>query len=150
MEMVADYPLGSGGHAAFASPRGMTYITHIRQDEYRSVHNGYINIMAGWGVQGFALLIAAHLAGSWTLVLTMWRNRYQVPDTHTFLGACLIAALVGQLVCTIFGDYLDGEWFFWLVVLGLAYSDIDASHEEDSEAAHASLESDPLIAKNAI
>ena len=150
MKMVADYPLGSGGHAAFVSPRGMTYITHIRTDEYRSVHNGYINIMAGWGVQGFALLIAALLTGSWTLIRTMYRNVYDVPDTHTFLGACLIAALVGQLVCTMFGDYLDGEWFFWLVVFGLAYSEFDASQAEDSDAADESLDCDPLIATNAI
>ncbi len=136
MRMVADYPYGSGGHAAFVSPRGLAYIAHIRQDGYRSVHNGYINIMAGWGVQGLGLLISAFLLASWMTLVAVWKK--QQSEIQVFLGASILAALAGQSVCTMFGDYLDGEWFIWLAVFGLAFTQFEEDHEfgedhEDSE-----------------
>ncbi len=56
LKMVSRYPLGSGGEAAFMSPIGRTFIAHLR-DEYRAVHNGFIDIAASWGVQGLLLFL---------------------------------------------------------------------------------------------
>jgi hypothetical protein len=56
------------------------------------------------------------------------------PIRHTkiaFLGACIIAAIFGQLVSTCFGDYLDGEWFLWLTTLALSLSSIINNNDHD-------------------
>lgn len=139
LQMISDYPLGSGGRAAFVSPRGATYIQHIRNDQYRSIHNGYLNIMAGWGVQGFILLIVAFCIAVVALVRAIWLHSSFADDSGTFLGAAIFAALVGQAVIATFGDYLDGEWFVWLAVFGLGYAQLAEEwvweEEEDDEAA---------------
>lgn len=122
LRMISDYPLGSGGRAAFVSPRGMAYIAHIRTDQFRAIHNGYLNIMAGWGVQGFALLILALGIACVAMVRATWLNSSAGADGDTFLGAAIFAAFAGQAVTTVFGDYLDGEWFIWLAVFGLSYA----------------------------
>ena len=124
LNMIGDYPLGSGGRAAFVSPRGMEYIEHLPYDEYRAIHNGYLNIMAGWGVQGFLLLAAGLLIASLALVRAIWLHSSLEDDAGTFLGAAIFAALVSQAVITTFGDYLDGEWFIWLAVFGLGYAQL--------------------------
>lgn len=38
-----------------------------------------------------------------------------------FLGACLEAALITQLVSSYFISSLDAEWFFWRFALGVSY-----------------------------
>jgi O-antigen ligase len=135
LEMISDYPYGSGGRAAFVSPRGMRYIQHIRTDEFRSVHNGYLNIAAGWGVQGFTLLMLAFAIAAWELMRAIRRSALQGTDARTFLGAAIVAALVGQAVTTTFGDYLDGEWFIWLSVWALSYARLDEQAESgDAQA----------------
>lgn len=143
-EMIRDYPLGSGGRAAFVSPRGMSYIRHIRQDEFRSVHNGYLSIMAGWGMQGLAIYLIAIAIALITLWLAIRRLSAVEYDTEIFLGACIFASLVSQLVCTNFGDYLDGEWFLWFAVLGLAYPQTISLSSSEKNTNLSSLDEIPL------
>jgi hypothetical protein len=87
--------------------------------------------MAGWGIQGFSLLIMAVGTSLFALVGSLRRLD---PIRHTkiaFLGACIIAAIFGQLVSTCFGDYLDGEWFLWLTTLALSLSSIINNNDHD-------------------
>jgi len=124
LAMVRDHPLGSGFAAAFRSDLGLSYITGLGETRYRSVHNGYIDIAAGWGVQGLALYLGAILLAFWAL----WRSTsraYAAASTEAgFLGICLEAALVIQLVATMFGSTLDGESFFWWIAMALAFARI--------------------------
>jgi O-antigen ligase len=148
VKMISDYPLGSGGRAAFVSPRGAAYIQHIRTDGFRSIHNGYLNILAGWGVQGFALLMMSFAVAG----LALWRAiRHQASignDEQTFLGSAIFAALASMAVITTFGDYLDGEWFIWLAVIGLSYAQLaedSLADEQDDEATEEAIDEDTFM-----
>lgn len=127
VSMIADHPIGSGAEAAFKSKRGAAYIRNyvdLRRNPngFRAVHNGYLDIAASWGLQGFALYLAAIFA-SWRSVRTTMRAARLAADHETaFLGACVQSALVGQLVVAMFLSGLDGEWFFWLFALSTAYA----------------------------
>ncbi len=59
--MISDFPMGSGFQAAFDSPRGQPYMWEIGVERHRSVHNGFLDVMASWGIQGFLLLAPAYL-----------------------------------------------------------------------------------------
>ncbi|TWU54486.1 O-Antigen ligase [Rubripirellula tenax] len=121
LKMIADYPLGSGGEAAFTSPRGVGYIAHFRE-EFRSVHNGPLDIAAGWGIQGlvFMMLIIGKAC------LLAWRTLHQcIKDLNVddaLIGTVLISAIAGQMVCSQFTSVLDGEWFLWLAACCFAYA----------------------------
>ena len=147
IQMIADHPLGSGGGAAFYSPLGFSYIAPFGQPHPRAAHNGYVNIAAGWGVQGFLLLISAIFVSATSTVLSMLRLDPSRHEKTNFLGACILAAIFGQLVSTAFGDYLDGEWFLWLAAFGLAYSSaidrlLQAERETEIEESQEYLEND--------
>lgn len=134
-KMILDYPLGSGGRAAFSSDRGVRYIIHIRQDGFRASHNGFVSITAGWGIQGFILYMLAF----GTAIHALWRqlkvHARSYGEGTLFVAAAVLAALAGQLTCAMFGDYLDGEWFLWLVATALALTAImKRSIEEKSLA----------------
>ena len=122
VQMIKDHPFGTGGRSAFVSPLGLTYIPHIRTT-YRSVHNGYLNIAAGWGLQGICILLFIILIGA----ASVRKGIRMLPKTdasNRFLGAVLISMTASQLVTTTFGDYLDGEWFLWIVTLSIAYLEL--------------------------
>ncbi len=59
LRMIADHPLGGGGHG-FSRAYGMPYIREVSGAEFaaRSVHNGYINEVCEWGIQGGILRLA--------------------------------------------------------------------------------------------
>jgi len=121
MAMIADHPQGSGAEAAFKSELGMRYLKGLNETTYRAVHNGYLDIAAGWGVQGLALYL-------FTIVLIRFRLQRvykQQLDTGdqrlAFMAVCLDAALLVQLIVCMFISSLDGEWFFWWMGLALAY-----------------------------
>lgn len=120
LKMIADYPLGSGGESAFKSQLGMSYITHIRQDEFRAVHNGYLDIAAGWGIQG-TLLLGFSLASAFWGVWKVTRANSVINVDIALMGATIQAMFVSQLVTTIFLSRLDHEVFYWIVVLCAAY-----------------------------
>jgi O-antigen ligase len=122
--MIVDHPFGSGGEAAFNSDIGFAYITHIRDFEgYRSVHNGYLDIAAGWGIQGLALFLASLAVAFYAAFKSQrYQARGQVDDDGVILGAAVQAVLVSQLVVALFISSLDNEWFYWCLVLLATYA----------------------------
>lgn len=130
LQMIRDYPLGSGGRSCFISPRGDEYISFLGYNEYRSVHNGFISIAAGWGVQGFLLITIAFgiaMMRTWSSIGYFQRRG---DEKLAFLGAAIIGAFFGQCTCAMFGDYYDGEWFFWLAIYGLVYATFEQSQRQ--------------------
>lgn len=126
LRMLEDYPLGSGGEAAFASDRGVKYIADIR-NEYRAVHNGYLDIATGWGVQGFVLFGAAIGGAAWSAYRVLaQRRREQAGDPDaldsTLVGTTVLGILLSQLIVAMFISSLDNEWFYWCITLLLLYS----------------------------
>lgn len=108
IDMISSYPLGSGGEAAFMSPRGMSFISHITNAP-RAVHNGFLDIAASWGVQGFILFFIVTILSLGT-VLTTSRRSKQSDDLQThLLCALLLSMAIGQLVIALFLSSLDCE-----------------------------------------
>ncbi len=139
LKMIADYPLGSGGEAAFKSRRGLRYIPHIF-DHYMAVHNGYLDIAASWGIQGLLLILAAVFL-SWQALARAMKSAYRGGDfSEGFQACCLEAMLVVLVVSTLFISSLRGEWFIWWMVLALKQQDL----REDAEAAGNTESSDHL------
>ena len=123
LQMIADYPFGSGGRAAFISPRGNRYSSAaLGREDFRSVHNGYISIAAGWGIQGFVLITLAFLIAMWRAWLAIKYFQEMGNEKMVFLGAAILSAFFGQATTAMFGDYYDGEWFVWLAIFGLVYA----------------------------
>jgi len=116
-EMIKTYPMGSGAEAAFKSRRGSRFIG----GRYRAVHNGYIDIAASWGIQGFALYMAAIFFAWRSMHLAIKFNNQRGRTDVAFLGVCIEAALVVELAACVFISGLDGEWFYWLIAGMLAY-----------------------------
>tara|TARA_R110002049_G_scaffold285698_2_gene466845 strand:+ start:65169 stop:66530 length:1362 start_codon:yes stop_codon:yes gene_type:complete len=154
LQMISDYPLGSGGEAAFRSERGLQYILHFRPNrEYRSVHNGFLDIAAGWGIQGFAIyffIIAVPSIALWRATRVYTRLGY---ESDAFLGAAIQAMLIGQLVCTVFTNVLDGEWYLWITACSLAYArlasldaDIETELEEEADTDFEPVPEEPVVA----
>ena len=141
IKMIIDRPLGTGGKSAFRSPLGNTYIEDLGYERNRSVHNGYISIAAGWGVQGFLLVTLAFLIAMSRTWLAVKYFQQSKNENMVFLGAAILAAFFGQATTAMFGDYYDGEWFVWLAIYGLVYATFqtvererfDQECEEDKE-----------------
>jgi putative inorganic carbon (hco3(-)) transporter len=115
MEMIKDHPLGSGYEAAFESDLGNSYIRHLGWGEFRSVHNGVLDVAAAWGIQG--LLI--YLAALWVAWRTLARARSEAYANHNaeagFLAVCIESVIVVQLVASVFSANLDGEsYLLWM------------------------------------
>lgn len=111
LKQIADYPLGAGGES-FSRALGRTYF-----GRGRSVHNGYLNEMCNWGLQGFALRMA-FLTTALLLVRNSGRQSARASNQNeSLLAACLMSAMAGTLVTALFGDYLDDEWLVWLAAL---------------------------------
>ena len=136
IDQIADHPFGSGGDA-FKRVYGSRYIArHTGVEEFRAVHNGYLNEACEWGIQGLLLrltLITVAVIATWRAM----RLRLKQDDTQGGLfGACLIASLVAFLVTSIFGDHLESEWSYWVLALMFAYVrmtaiDLSTTNEED-------------------
>lgn len=114
VNMIADRPLGSGGHG-FKKVYGGNYLKEVGSDfEMRSVHNGFINEACEWGLQGLALRLAFIGASVFCLIHVLRDFDFSAFDSDAFLALCLIAGMSGFLVMCVFGDRLDAEWGFWL------------------------------------
>lgn len=124
--MIADNPLGSGAEAAFKSELGLKYIAWMREGRQRAVHNGFLDIAASWGIQGLILFLSTIYIARRGARCTITWARAQSQETIAFLGICIDAALITQLINTMFISSLDGEWFYWWIALGLAYRRIYA------------------------
>jgi O-antigen ligase len=120
--MIADYPFGEGGDG-FHDVHGPRYLA-ARGHYYdsRSVHNGYINEACDWGIQGLALRLAL-MGGGLLLLRRVATAAAACGDMFTALTACaMIAGLTAFLSHSLFGDYLDNEWGYWIAAcaVGLA------------------------------
>ncbi|MEO1997889.1 MAG: O-antigen ligase family protein, partial [Planctomycetaceae bacterium] len=58
VRMIAAHPVGSGAEAAFKSDLGAGYISAFYTG-HKAVHQGYLDIAAAWGLQGFLLYMSA-------------------------------------------------------------------------------------------
>ena len=124
-KMAMDYPFGSGAEAAFKSKRGAEYIRHLGYNgRQRAVHNGYIDILCGWGFQGFILYGLAIFFAWRALRKTVTYNLKLKRIYIAFLGVTIESALITQFVASAFISSLDGEWFFWLMAIMMAYARI--------------------------
>ncbi len=139
-KMIGDYPLGSGAEAAFKSARGLQYLRTIGESEIVAIHNGFLDIAASWGVQGFLLYLTTIWLAWRGVGVTMRRYREKNDVQSVFLGNCLQAALVIQLVACMFISSLDGEWFFWWIGIALIYRRVCSS--ETATAAEETAEND--------
>jgi hypothetical protein len=128
LQMIGDHPFGSGGGATFYSDLGFSYIAPYGAPHPRAAHNGYMNIMGGWGIQGFSMLMLAILTSIVSLIMALKKLDPVHQNKTIFLGVCILAAMVGQLVSTCFGDYLDGEWFLWQASFALSFSSFVKNH----------------------
>ncbi len=132
LKMISNYPLGSGGEAAFMSPLGKTYISHLRKDEFRAVHNGYLDITASWGVQGLLLFLVP-------IVLSFVRSRISKRDAMqtenseiVLLIGTIQSMLIGQATVAMFISTLDNEWFYWTIALMLLACNVDSAEEAEN------------------
>ncbi|MEW4527086.1 O-antigen ligase family protein [Maioricimonas sp. JC845] len=121
VRMIAENPLGSGAEAAFKSDLGARYIQTFFPG-HKAVHQGYLDIAAGWGIQGF-LLYMGTIAYCWILLRRTTKAARNAGDaTSAFIGVCIETALVVQLASSVFISSLDGEWFFWLYATCTTYA----------------------------
>lgn len=127
IQMGTDYPLGSGGGAAFNSDRGFGYIQRYGETHYRAVHNGPLDILCGWGFQGLALYLLG-MYSAWRILRDSIRSAQRRHDWRTaFFGMCLETALLTQLVAGMFISTFDQEWFLWLVAASMGFGRAYAS-----------------------
>jgi hypothetical protein len=121
-EMLMDYPLGSGGNS-FSEGRGWQYLEggDRRPGLARAIHNGFLTEATDWGVQGF--LITIGFLGA--IVLTLLRGRrmaIDAGDSHAVMVfACIATAMTAWCVSSVFGDYLNDEWGFWVAAFAYSY-----------------------------
>ena len=104
LKMVLDYPLGSGGEAAFRSDRGMEYLAEIGETRFRSCHNGYLDIASSWGTHGLLIYLGT-LFAVWTKVTAAARHLHGQLPQMAFVCNCLSAMLALQLFCCYFGSF---------------------------------------------
>lgn len=139
LRLIADHPLGAGGKG-FDRVYGPAYIRDIAGVDFeaRSVHNGYINEMCEWGIQG-GILRMAFLVTTMGLMLETSRRCSRNGDTMgALLGAAFISGTVGFMISSFFGSFIDAEWGYWLGALAVAYGRfyMDQSPTEPTEGTH--------------
>lgn len=122
LRMLQDYPLGDGG-SAFKYVHAETYLRMVGSDEpARSLHNGYLTTATDWGVQGLTLMMFFIGLGVVAAYRTSEVCRKDGRAEDALLGVSLICAVVGFLIATFFGSFLNNEWAFWLVAFLMRYA----------------------------
>jgi len=131
LQMIGDYPLGSGGWSFKKTQRGIQYKRQHRDwfieniggedTETRALHNGFLTEAVDWGVQGLALklwLVAVMIVSNYKT-----SGAFNETGSHrlAIVGPCLIAGAIAFLVRNITNDGLDNEPFYWLVGLSMTY-----------------------------
>ena len=119
--MISDYPLGTGG-SGFKRVHASNYLAAFGLDiQAFSVHNGHINEACEWGVQGY-LFRMAFFGSAMLLLWPSTRSASQRGDDFpAVLGCCLTSGVIGFLTCSLFGDFLDAEWGYWMVAFAVAH-----------------------------
>jgi putative inorganic carbon (hco3(-)) transporter len=113
--VLADHPFGSGGDG-FNRVYSRQYL-----ETGRSVHNGFLSEAIEWGVQGLLLKLCFLAAGFAVLWRTLKRRGLQDTES-TVVAACLATSLAVLVVASLFADFLDNEWGYWIVGLMLGYA----------------------------
>lgn len=126
MAMVADRPFGSGGDG-YKRALGHLYLLQVGLNlDVRSVHNGFINDACEWGLQGLTLRMMFFGFGI-LLALKTGRLARRARDANTvIIMAALCASITALFVTSVFGDFIDSEWGFWMVALLVAYARVYA------------------------
>jgi O-antigen ligase/polysaccharide polymerase Wzy-like membrane protein len=134
LNMIADHPLGAGGYG-FKRAYASQYLAEVGVDvNARSVHNGFINDAAEWGLQGLALHLLFIGSGVW-LMLRVSRYRNSIGDRYGAVTcAAMIGAMVAFLITCVFGDFLDAEWGYWIVALMVGYARLYGPEAEKEPA----------------
>ncbi len=137
VEMIKGHPFGSGGESAFRSPLGNSYIAHLGIGLNRAVHNGFLDIATGWGIQGLAIYLAIAGMAAWSLyrgIALSWHGDLQ----WRLIGAALVADVIIIFVCATFASTLDNEWMIWWFFLSFAYGRISQqeAHQRNAIASH--------------
>ncbi len=123
-QMLIDHPLGSGGNG-FKAGKGNPYLAAAGvPDRFRSCHQGYLEEAMSWGIQGL-LLRLGFLVSAGLAALKASRFRARIGDTNvSFAGVCILGGFSAMLVTSMFGDFLQMEWGFWLVITAVAYAKV--------------------------
>jgi hypothetical protein len=127
MKMVASYPLGSGGNS-FSEGRGWRFMPNTAASEAddragntRALHNGFITELTDWGIQGFAMMLL-FIGTMWTAILSGRSRALKAGDANSVMVFALLGAgVAGWMVSSVFGDYLNDEWGFWIAAMPYAY-----------------------------
>lgn len=133
--MIADYPIGAGGNG-FKKVHGVRYLRKAGvSDVARAIHNGYLNEICQWGLQGLVLRLAwYYLAIRITLRSIRWRLQSDESDQFLIIAqVSMLTGIVAFLFGSLFGDLLDAEWGHWMVALMVAASLINSSDFDEDE-----------------
>jgi putative inorganic carbon (hco3(-)) transporter len=114
LRVLRAHPLGTGGDG-FNRFYSREYL-----ETGRSVHNGFLSEAVEWGVQGVALKLLVVFTGVWLVVRTAWRGTNNAESI--LLASSLTTSMAVLLGASLFGDYLDEEWAYWIVGLMLGYA----------------------------
>ena len=123
LRVLNDHPIGTGGDG-FKRVYGPQYIIAVNGENFsaRSIHEGYINEACEWGVQGLFLRMLFLIGG----IALLWKSS-RTPDTAhdpfiRLVGIVVITGMFAFLVTCLFGDFLDEEWGYWVMALGIAHT----------------------------
>ena len=113
--VLADHPFGSGGDG-FNRVYSRQYL-----ETGRSVHNGFLSEAIEWGMQGLILKLLFLAAGAMVVMRTVKLRGVQDAES-TVIAACLTTSLAIVVVASLFADFLDNEWAYWIVGLMLGHA----------------------------
>ena len=135
IRMISDYPMGAGGDG-FKRVHGPKYIQEVSGAEFgaRSVHNGYINEACEWGIQGIILRLSFVGSALWIFISVSRRCSRNGETSHAMIGCTFAASMTGFLVTSMFGDYMDAEWGYWMVALAIGYLKVFSQPESSNVA----------------
>jgi hypothetical protein len=121
----------------------MSYISS-QYSEFRSVHNGPLDMAAAWGIQGFSVFMVLYLLSMFRVYRKMYYLIKARMVRESFMGVCILGSLVGTFVGAFFTSVLDGEWFMWLIGAGLVYADLSFETDSDESTLVDALESEDV------
>lgn len=159
LAMIADYPLGAGGHG-FKKVHGVKYLRAAGASNVaRAVHNGYLNEACEWGLQGLLMrLYWFYVTIRIGFAFTRRGQEDLGMDPFLLLTMCaLLSGLGAYLVTYLFGDQNSSEWGYWMVALVVAVELIGQAlreqawfewgqQEEDDEVAASDSEDTAALA----